>query len=70
MVETENRELIAAREAALTGYSGAFGFISKMLKKELPEEERDTFSERVVKELKEGKASIEVYARVDDGSDE
>jgi hypothetical protein len=59
MVETDDPELIAAREAALTGYSGAYEFLSKMFKKGLPEE-RDAFSKRVVKELKEAKASVEV----------
>ena len=66
MVDTEDQELIAAREAALTGYSGAYEFMSKTLKKELPEEEQEAFSQRVVKELKEAKESVEVYARVSD----
>ena len=62
-VDTTESQLIAAREAAFIGHSGAYGFMARMLKNDLPEEDRYDFARKVVNDLRnpEFQISADMY---------
>jgi len=60
VADTADPQMIAARKAALVGYGGVYGFMGRMLKKDVPEDERDIFARRVIHEMEDPNSKISI----------
>jgi len=68
VLDTDDRELIAARECS-AGLDGGFAVMARMMKKERPDKERQEFAEKVVSELPDARVCVDMLSVLKGRSD-